>query len=211
MKLLLKTFVAATLGCLFIQMCGCASTSMVNVWSDPSFQAQPLGKMLIIAVSNDATKRRIWEDAFAGELAKHAVATTASYSLFPQDTPDTTQVVAAVKANGFDGILVILRLPSEMNMKYIEGYTTTERHLRYSSYWQRYVTYYRETEYPGYVDAQTVDIRAIDVTTTGDDGRLVWSATSRTPEPGSVLDVQREIAGLVISDLVQRAIISSKK
>jgi hypothetical protein len=208
MNSLLKAVAVAALGCLISQMCGCASSSLVNIWHDPSFQAQPLSRMLVIAVRNDATKRRIWEDAFAGELAKHGVATTSSYSLFPDAPPDTNQVIATVQTNGFDGILVIRRLPTETNKQYVPGYTSTDY---YSPYWLSYATYFRETEHPGYVDSQTVAIRAIDVTTTGNGGRLVWSATSRTPDPGSVPDIQSGIAGLVITELTQRCIISSKK
>jgi hypothetical protein len=213
-----KAVATAALGCLLGLMCGCASSSLVDKWHDPSFKAPPLGKMLVIAVRKNATKRRIWEDAFAGELVKHGMAATSSYSLFPDAPPDTNQVIATVQANGFDGILVVLRLPTETDTKYVHGYTTyttTEQDLRYNpssgSYWQRYYTYYREIEHPGYVDSQSVDIRAIDVTSTGNGGRLIWSAKSRTPDPGSVTDAQRGIAGLVIDDLAQQSIINSKK
>jgi hypothetical protein len=211
MNSLLKAVAMAAFGCLISQMCGCASSNLVDIWRDPSYQAPPLGKMLVIAAAKDATKRRIWEDAFAGGLAQHNVVATTSYTLFPDAPPDTDQVIATVQANGIDGILVILRLPTETNSQYIHGYTTIEQGERYSTYWQRYRTYYREIEHPGYIDSQTVDVRAIDVTTTGKGGRLIWSATSRTPDPGSVMDVQRGIVGLVMSDLEQRSIISSKK
>ena len=215
MNSLLKAVAVAALGCLISQMCGCASSSLVNIWHDPSFKAPPLSKMLVIAVRKDATIRRIWEDAFAGELAKHGVAATSSYSLFPDAPPDTNQVIATVQTNGFDGILVVLRLPTETDKQYVQGYTTMQQDARYNPnygpYWQRYWSYYSVTEHPGYVDSQKVAIRAIDVTTTGQDGRMVWSATSRTPDPGSVTDVQRGIAGLVIAELAQRRIISSKK
>jgi hypothetical protein len=206
-----KAVAVAALGCLMSQMCGCASSSLVDIWHDPSFQAPPLGKMLVIAVRKEATKRRIWEDAFTGDLVNHGVAATSSYSLFPDAPPDTNQVIATVQANGFDGILVILRLPTETNTHYVQGYTTVEQNVNSLSYWHRYGTYYREIEHPGYVDSQTVAIRAIDVTTTRNGGKMIWSATSRTPDPGSVTDVQRGIAGLVISELAQRSIISSKK
>jgi hypothetical protein len=218
MNSLLKAFAIMVLGGLMSQMCGCATSNLVDIWHDPSFQAPPLGKMLVIAVRKDATKRRIWEDAFAGELVKHGVAATPSYSLFSDAPPDTNQVVSAVQANGFDGMLVVLRKPTETDTKYVHGYTTyttNEQDVRsspyYGSYWQRYYTYYREIEHPGYIDSQTVDIRAIDVTTTGNGGRLIWSATSRTPDPRLVTDVQNGIVSLVLSELTQRGIISSKK
>jgi hypothetical protein len=212
MNLFLKAVTMVALGCIISQMCGCVSSSnLAGVWHDPSFQAPTLGKMLVIAVRKDATKRRIWEDAFANELTKHGVAATSSYSLFPDALPDTDQVFASVKTNGYDGVLVVLRLPTETNKQYIHGYVTTEQNVRYSYYWNRYRTYYREIEHPGYIDSQKIDIRAIDVTTTGVDGRLIWSATSRTPDPETVPDPQSEIANIVMAELAGRGIIGNVK
>jgi hypothetical protein len=202
-----KAFVAAALGCLMILMFGCASSSLVDIWHDSAIKTQPLEKMLVIAVRKDAAKRRIWEDAFAGELVKRGVVATTSYSLFPNTPPDTNQVIATVQANGFEGILVVLRLPPERMKKP----TSEEQNVNYTSYWQRYLTYYRDIDHPGYNDSQSVDIRSIDVTTTGPNGTLIWSAKSRTPDPGSVSDAQRGIAGLVISKLARQSIIISRK
>jgi hypothetical protein len=209
MNLLLKTVVVAALGFLLGQVGGCASSSnLVDIWHDSSYTEPVLGKVLVIDVRRDAAKRRIWEDAFSDVLVKHGVVATSSYNLFPDATPDTIQVAEAVKANGFDGILVVMRRPSETSKHYVKGYTTVDQNVGYVSYWQRYVSYYREIEHPGYVDSQKVDIRAIDVTTTGTNGRLIWSATSKTPDPGSVVDVQRGIVDMVIEELVKHSIIS---
>jgi hypothetical protein len=212
MNSFLKAVVATAVGCLMSQMFGCTSSSLVEKWHDPSFQAMPLGKMLVIAVRKDATKRRIWEDAFAGELVKHGVAATSSYSLFPDAPPDTNQVIATTQANGFDGILVILKLATETNPHYVKGYASMEPEGAYlGPYWQRYWNTYLLIEHPGYVDSQKVAFRAIDVATTGNGGRMIWSAKSRTADPDSVKDVQQGIAGLVISELARRSIIRSTK
>jgi hypothetical protein len=216
MNSFLKASVAAVISFMIGQMGGCVSSSkLVDTWHDPSFQGRPLSTMLVIAVIKDATKRRIWEDAFAGELAEHNVSAKPSYSVFPNAPPDTNQVIATVQRSGFDGILVILGLPTETNTRYVNGYTSLEPDIRYrpytDPYWRRYWTYYREIEHPGYADSQKVDIRAIDVTTTGSGSKMIWGATSRTPYPGSVSDVQEGIAGLVIADLAKRGIIRLKK
>jgi hypothetical protein len=212
MNSFLKAVVATAVGCLMGQMFGCASSDLVEKWHDPSFKAPPLSKMLVIAVRKDATKRRIWEDAFTGELAKHGVAATSSYGLFPDAPPDTNQVIMTVQVNGFDGILVILKLTTETNPHYVKGYASMEPEGAYTGpYWQRYWNTYDLIEHPGYVDSQKVAFRAIDVTTTGNGGRMIWSAKSRTPDPDSVKDVQRGIAGLVVSELGWRNIITSRK
>jgi hypothetical protein len=202
-----KAFAAAVLGCAVGLMSGCASSSLVDTWRDTSYQAQPLEKLLVISVRKDAAKRRIWEDAFADELVKQGMVATTSYSLFPDAPPDTHQVIAAVQANGFEAILVIRRLPTEKMRKP----TSEEQNVNYTSYWQRYLTYYRDLDNPGYNDSQAVDMRSIEVTTTGTNGKLIWSAKSRTPDPSSVPQVQRGIASLVISKLASQHIIGSRK
>jgi len=167
--------------------------------------------MLVIAVRKDAAKRRIWEDAFSGELVKHGMAATSSYSLFPDAPPDTNQVVAAVQTNGFDGILAVLKLPSE-DTHYVKGYISWKLSGVYDGpYFQRYWNAYDVVIHPGYIDTQKVAFRAIDVSTTGMTGRMIWSATSRTADPDSVQDLQRGIAGLVRSELARENIISSGK
>jgi hypothetical protein len=223
MNVLRRTLAAAILGCLMSQILGCASSNLVAQWKDASFQAPPLGKMLIIAARKDAAKRRMWEDAFSAELVKRGVVSISSYSLFPDAPPDTNQILASAQKNAFDGILVILRMPTETKTKYVKENMTTDRDVRYGDYtnpafsslhrpyWQRYNTYYRDIEHPAYIDSQSVDIRAIDVTTTGNGGRLIWSATSRTPNPGSVLEVQRGVARLVISGLANQHVIKPGK
>ena len=213
MKLYVKAVVVSAFGCLIGHLCGCASSSnLVNIWHDSSYQARPLAKMLVIAVRKNATQRRIWEDAFAGDLARRGVTATPSYTLLPDAPPDSAQVILTVQSNGFDGILAILTLPTETDTRYVPGHTTMEVNNNYNVYfWPTYWTSYNAVYHPGYVDSQTVGIRSINVTATGSGGRLIWSATSRTPDPGSVTDVQRGIAGLVISELAKQKIISARK
>jgi hypothetical protein len=212
MNSFLKAVVATAVGCLMGQMFGCASSSLVEKWHDPSFQGPPLSKMLVIAMRKDAAKRRIWEDAFASELVKHGVAATPSYGLFPDAPPDTNQVIATTQANSFDGVLVILKLQTETNPHYVMGYASMEPEGAYfGPYWQRYWNTYLLVEHPGYVDSQKVAFRAIDVSTTVNGGRMIWRAKSRTADPDSVKDVQGGIAGLVVSELGWRNIIISRK
>jgi hypothetical protein len=211
MKVPGKIVLAAVSFCIISQLSGCASSSLVNKWHDSSFQAPALSRMLVVSVRKDPAKRRIWEDAFSNELGKHGVSATPSYTIFPDAPPDTSQVATTLRMNMMDGILVIRRLPTESTTHFVEGYVTSEPSVRYSPYWQTYYTYYQEIQHPGYIDTQTVAIRAIDVTATRNGGRLVWSATSRTAEPASVTDMQRGIADLVISDLAHRKIIGERK
>jgi hypothetical protein len=213
MNVLQKACATAALGCLVIVTYGCApSSSLISKWHDPSFQGPPIGKMLVIAVRKDATKRNVWEDAFTGELMKRGIAATSSHILFPDDPPDTNQVIATIQTNGFDGVLAILMLPTEMNTHYVKGYVSMEPEgIHQGPNWQRYWNTYVVIHHPGYIDTQKVAFRAIDVSTTGNNGRMIWNATSKTADPDSVQDLQKGIAGLVVSELARRSVISFGK
>jgi hypothetical protein len=154
-------------------------------------------------------QRHSWEDAFDVELAKHNVAGTPSYRLFPDAVPDTNQVMQVIQSNGFDGMLVIRRIPEETSTQYKPGYVTREKGLRYYPHTDRLVTYYANIHHAAYIDSEKVDIRSIDVWTTKNDGQMIWSATSETPEPNSARIVRPEIVSLVMSELTKQHIIAS--
>lgn len=203
--------IVCAVACILSDFAGCSTSSLVDVWSETSFRTPALNNMLVISVSRNAVQRRIWEDAFSIELEKHAVAATPSYRLFPDAVPDTLQVVQTVKSNNFDGVLIYRRLPSETKKEYVQGYVTVEQNVRFDRRRDRFVTYYRDIEHAGYVDSQVVALRGIDVWTTSNEGQMIWSATSKTPEPSSLQMVRPEIVELVMSELHDRGIIGPKR
>ena len=171
----MKKYISLVFGgvfcCLFVLMAGCASTKLVNIWSDPLFQAPPLNKMIVISVSKDSVYRQVWEEAFCVELAKHDVAATPSYRLFSDAVPDTNQIIQIIKSNGFDGILVYRRLLPETITKYKQGFGMSENNMVYDRFRRRFVaSYFRDVDYAAYTDSQKVDIRAIDVWATKNEG-----------------------------------------
>ena len=207
-----KKFILATvLCCLMIMIESCSSSSLVDVWNDPSYHESPLKKIFIIAIRKDPVQRRIWEDAFVGEFSKRGVQATSSYHLFPDVLPDTNQIIQTIQEKGFDGILVTRLLLSETETHYVQSYVTREQRSRYNIFRKRYDTYYQNIQHPGYVESQTIDRRAIDVWVIRDDERMIWSATSNSPERNTVEDVQNDIAELVIPELTRDAIIKSGK
>ena len=207
-----KAFViGGVLSLFFALMAGCSSSELVKVWSDSSIQTPSLKKILVISVGKKPGPRRLWEDAFSVELAKHDVDATPSYLLFPDTLPDTNQVIQAVQSDGFDGILVNRWLPPEMTTENLRGDVTKEQDSRYNPRDDRFMTYYGNIAHAAYIDSQKVDFRAIDVWMTKNEGQLIWSATSKTPEPNSAHTVRPGIVKLVMSELTRRGIIASER
>ena len=211
MKLHEKTIVAAVFGCLMVLMGSCSSSILVDEWSDPSFHEPPLKKILVIAIRKDLLKRQIWEDAFVDELSQYGVQATSSYHLFPDTLPDTNQVIEAVQENGFDGIIVTRLLLADTNSDYVESSVTSQQELRYN-FRIGYHTYYEQyVQHPGYVESQITKRHSIDVWVVRNEGRMIWSATSNTPDMGTTEVVRNDIAGLVIPELALLAIIKPRQ
>jgi hypothetical protein len=116
---------------LVIALGGCASSAqLADHWSDPDWRSAPLRNVYVIAVRKDATRRRIWEDGFVTQLRQRGVHATASYVQFPDAVPDTQQVIAAVRAGSYDGVVVSLRLPSRQEEREVPAMTSQEAELR---------------------------------------------------------------------------------
>jgi hypothetical protein len=211
MKLYRKCIVGAVVCCLAILLESCSYSVLVDEWTDPSYHESPLKKMLVIAVRKDPVRRRIWEDAFVDELSQYGVIAISSYNLFPNVLPDTNQIAETVQEKGFDGILVNRVLDKETETHYVESHVTTETKTRYNSFRNTYFTYYQDVQHPGYVDSQIVHRGAIEIWAVKDNERIIWAATSNTPEMNSAATVQKDIANLVIHELLQKAVIKSEK
>jgi hypothetical protein len=211
MKQYEKSITPIVLFCLMILLKSCSTSILVDKWSDPSYHEAPLKKILIIAIRRNPVQRRIWEDAFVGELSRHGVDATSSYHFFPNALPDTNKVAATILENGFDGVLVTRILYNETETHYVDAYVTSSLELQYNQFTKRYRNYYVDVQHPAHVDSLVIDRRAIEVWTTKNEGQIIWGDTSNTSEENSVKDVQNDIAGLVITELVQNAIINPGK
>jgi hypothetical protein len=202
---------AALLCCAITLMPGCATSVLVNQWSDASFHGPALTNVLIVAVRKNQVRRRVWEDSFIGDLAGHGVAATQSYRLFPDAVPDSSQLDKAVAEHAFDGIIITRRLHKAVSTQYVQGYVTKEPETRYSKRRGQFYTYYHDVEHPGYIDTLVTTNRSIDVWTCGSDSWMIWSAVSETPEPASSEAVHRDIVSLVTADLARKGIIPQAK
>jgi hypothetical protein len=87
---------------------GCASTSIVDSWSDPSYQGGPFKRIMVLGVTKNAIARRTFEDIFASKLRATGIEAMPGYQYLPQDGPvDESELNAAVRASGADGLLLV--------------------------------------------------------------------------------------------------------
>jgi len=189
---------------------GCSSTQQADLWMDPSYKAPPMKKMLVIAVRKNELRRRMWEDAIASDIngkSKSQTEAVASYQLFPEAVPDTQAVRVKATEDGFDGVLVVARSKLGTSASEVPGYITTEPVTVYRRWWNAYVTRYEEVYHPGYTEIDTTISVRTDLLLPSEDGRLIWSVTSKAIDPSSPQSFRSGVADGVADRLKRDKII----
>ena len=192
-----------------VTLVGCASTSLVNMWRDPTYPRQPLNSTLVVALRRDPASRRAWEDGFVASLKSHGINATPSYTVFPDAAPDTSALAATVRGRGFDAVLVSHSLGATNETRYVPGYLAAEP-VTYMSPWTgHYYVYYAQMFSPGYVETDRVVRYETEVFMARGPGRLVWTGTTETINPDSPAQVNKQIADVIVPALVKSGVVQS--
>jgi len=201
---------AAAVAVLTIALAACTTTSLVNMWRDPSAPRQPLTNVLVVTLQRNATNRRLWEDRFVRELHSHGVNATASYNEFPGAPPDTGALGTAVRGRGYDAVLLAHQLPSGNETRYVPGYLSTQPVTYLSPWTGHYYTYFTEVYSPGYVQTDRVVRYETEVWMTRGPGRLIWSGATESINPASAEQVNKEIADIIVPAIVKSGVIQAQ-
>lgn len=167
-----------------ILLSSCASTSLTNAWHDQSYSGtNSLDDVLVIAVTEEETSRRLYEDGFVAKLSESGVRGVPSYSLQISDIEPTKQAVqTAVAMANARFVLITRHLTTDKKQHY-----SPPQPLYVDPYYSRVHRYYpmayREVRYsPGYtytVTMVSIESNLYDARTE----KLIWSAQSKSVDP----------------------------
>jgi len=167
-----------------ILLSSCASTSLTNAWHDQSYSgANSLDDVLVIAVTEEETSRRLYEDGFVAKLAESGVRGIPSYSLQVSDIEPTKQAVQTAVAMAKARFVLITRHLTTDKKQHYSPPQPLYVDPYYSSVYRYYPMAYREVRYsPGYtytVTTVSIESNLYDAQTE----KLIWSAQSKSVDP----------------------------
>lgn len=182
----------------------CSSTQLSNQWSDPRFSQQPLRHVLVYTKNPDIGLARSIELGVATRLQDVTQATPA-YEVFGDTDLSTlpkAQIQATLQSRGIDGLL----LGGVSRTTFTEKYVPPEYQTGFwSDGW-------------GYAWGGTVVTPGYNYTSTSTyvqgmlyavaDGRLVWSAQTKTTDPGDLENVRQDILKLITGSLRQAQVLA---
>ena len=188
----------------------CATTSLTTTWHDPTYAGKDsLQDVLVIAISEKETPRRLYDDGFVAKFAEERIRGVQSYTLQTSDIQPTRPAVeAAVAAAGARYVLITRHLS-----------TDTKQHYRppepvpvfadpyYSRVHRYYPMAYREVYYrPGYTyDVTTVTIES-NLYDAGTE-KLIWTAQSRSIDPEMTKEYIESLIDIFTRDLKEKGIL----
>jgi hypothetical protein len=205
---------------------GCKSTTLESSWKAPEVGSIKFTKILVVGIAPVDSLRRPLEDAMKAEIT--AVPTVTSYELLPvvADQVDQKKIMAVIKDNGIDGIIVMRMIAFEDNVEYHPGGMVPVMDQSFYSYYTpgyALSPYYRgvggygaygagygygagymgPTAYE-YVPPSVTTDHVMSIETNiydGKTGKLVWTGLSRSVNPNESDNVIAEISGVVKAKL----------
>lgn len=198
-KLRLCVVVLAVLG-----MASCASTQLVNQWSNPAYESPSFKNVMVIGVTKQAAIRRTFEDEFVAQLKAAGVNATPSYRYIPQDGPVGEAVLKqALKEASADAVIITRLVRVQQKTEIAPGYYPPDPglaiHPLYTTAWNDYYEppiVYRSEVY-------TSETSLYDTIK----NQVVWKGTAQTETTGNVSQEIKNYAAIVISALKDKKFI----
>lgn len=181
---------AAPLAVLFAAGCSRA-TQTSRAWTEPSFEANSLRKLMVIGVGTTPTIRRSLEDQFVAALQAEGIVAEPSYRLVGDGILDSARTSAEMRRTESDGVLVARIVDQKTVRAYYPAtamYPTASYAWGSAPYRHGWFGYYGWYGYYGlgYAYATTrgytVDNKSVSYEATlfrVADGQLAWSALSQ--------------------------------
>lgn len=170
---------------------GCASTKIVNQWTEPDYIPRPFKKIVVLGVTKEATLRRSFEDEFVAQLRINGIEAVPSYQMMPEEGQAAeARLLKAVKQTGADAAIMTRLVRVERRRQVTPGYYNPYPvHGFYGWYSSGWAGFYEPPRVYNY-DVYTSETSLYDLNR----DRMVWAGTVQTTDPG---DIRKEVKDYV--------------
>jgi hypothetical protein len=196
---LLFTLVGLALGVLS----SCGGTNLSYVWKDPHYGGGYLTSVMVVGVSKEVDRRRVFEEVFVREFEKRGIKAVASIKVLDPDTQLTRDTVKAQAARLRMDAVLTTRLLSAGNEEIDQPPSiSTMPSAQYRNLDLYFYSWDALSAYPGALGRQYVVRLETNVFDT-DTEKLIWTASSQTVEPESIREIIESLCKNIMDRLRQ--------
>lgn len=181
---------------------GCANTKISDSWTDTTLEPRPLGKIVVVGLTDDSVLKRVFEDTFSAALRARGNDAVASYTFLkagPDTNPDS--LVAALRTAGYAAALTARSAGEEtLETKTLGStYYMPQAYYDWGSYYSMsygamITTTYNERTGLALIESNLYDLGS---------ERLVWAARSRTEKTAKLKESVRDFTGVIVPRLAE--------
>jgi len=185
--------------------CG-TSTQMTESWREPSYQPQPVSKVMVIGIGENPLRVKVFEDIMGQKFAARKLAVVQGSSVIPKDSVDMETLKQLVRDTGSDLAVTSRLLGVDKETQYVPGSTYYVPGPSYYGMYSYYSSSYAMVHDPGYITTYKVykvESNVYDVRT----AKLIWTGHSETTDPVNPEDGINSLGTAVINELVRMKII----
>jgi len=188
-------------GIALVVLSSCGGTNLTYVWKDPRYEGGYLRSVMVVGVSEEVARRRLFEDVFVREFEKRGIKAVASIKVLGPDTQLTKDTVKAeAHSLGVDAVLATRLTGAREEAIYKPSSTSTMP----SDYARSLDLYFYgsggHSAYPGMYSKHYVVRLQTNVFDT-DTEKLIWTASSQTVEPESIREIIESLCENVMNRL----------
>jgi hypothetical protein len=204
-KLAICRLAAATLAAgsaLFLA--GCGSTKVDRTWVAPDLTKLQFKKIMVIATIPAGASRREAEDAMKANILKIEAVQSYKVLAAEADIKNPAKVISAIKAQGFDGVVVMRGISDRDEMSLNPSAPPPPAYRTFASYFSAAYAlggYYGQTITANRI--LTVETNIYEMA----GGKLIWSGTTATTTPGNIKQLVDDAAKAIRSEMVRKGLI----
>lgn len=206
MKRMFRLFLILTIISTLCLACA-APTTLTWVWKDETYDEEFIDNIMIIGVSENPIRRRLFEDIFVEKFEKIGVKAVSSAAVIPQEKELTREIVLTeAEKLGADAILVTYLLTVLQKEKFVAPSTSDYPHPAYA----RFDIYSYSTGVYSTYGGSYEEKRKIELETNIYDAEsqmIIWSAKSLTVNPKYVHELTESLFEAMKKDLREKNLI----
>jgi hypothetical protein len=189
---------------------GCATTSFVSTWKEPSWQGvvtPPDHTIAAFMITDNEGTRRAAESYMAEEIAKGGAKVVPGYTLVTaEDAKDQEKVKEILKGAGVDGAVIMRVVGKDQESRYVPGttYYTTGYYPSFYGYWG---SSWGMMYDPGYVETDVI-VSVETLLYSVEEDKLLWAGTSETTNPSKLDAFIRELVEVTRAELKKEGLLA---
>jgi hypothetical protein len=165
-------------------------------------------------MTDNVQARQLVEEQLQSQLAQRGIKATKSIDLFPPSAAnrqggDPDMMLKQVQGDGYDGIVTVALLDQETETRYVPGTAGYAPMMRFGWYgsFRSYYGHLSPLLYdPGYYTEDKVYFLESNLYDSNSEN-LVWSAQSRSYDPGTITTFADEFSEVTVQQMVKDNII----